>query len=51
MGFFGVGGLGGGGGGGVGNNNTYIFYSSIPRWASSVCLLTYMYIIYTIYID
>ena len=31
-------------------NNTYIFYSAIPRWASSTRLFTYMYIIYTIYI-
>ena len=32
------------------NNNTYIFYRAIPRWASSVCLFTYMHLIYTIYI-
>jgi len=30
------------------NNNTYIFYSAIPRWASSTRLFTYMYIIYYI---
>ena len=28
--------------------NTYIFYSAIPRWASSTRLFTYMYIIYYI---
>ena len=32
------------------NNNTYIFYSAIPCWASSTHLFMYMYIIYTIYI-
>ena len=29
------------------NNNTYLFYSAIPRWASSPHLFTYMHIIYT----
>ena len=29
------------------NNNTYLFYSAIPRWASSPYLFTYMHIIYT----